>query len=69
MHNDKNSIATFLKKALGITLIVIGVIGLFVPILQGIALIAAGALLLNNSYVAKKIAQLRAWLTRNNNSK
>ena len=36
----------FLKKITGIILIVIGIIGLFLPIMQGILLIIAGLLLM-----------------------
>jgi len=35
-----------LKKVVGIILIVVGVIGLFVPILQGVLMILAGLFLL-----------------------
>lgn len=35
-----------LKKILGVVLIIMGIIGLFVPILQGIALIIVGIVLL-----------------------
>ena len=36
----------FLKKIAGIVLIIVGIIGLFLPIIQGILLIIAGLLLM-----------------------
>ena len=40
-----------LKKILGWTLIIIGIIGLFLPILQGILFIIAGSALLGNTRI------------------
>ncbi|PIN86508.1 hypothetical protein COV19_04410 [Candidatus Woesearchaeota archaeon CG10_big_fil_rev_8_21_14_0_10_44_13] len=51
----KNSV----KKALGIALILLGIIGLFVPILQGILLILAGLLLLEYKPVTKFVHSLK----------
>ena len=48
-----------LKKILGICLILLGVIGLFLPILQGVLLIIAGLLLLG---VEKKT--MKKWLKK-----
>lgn len=47
------------RKAVGIFLILMGIIGLFVPILQGFALILAGILLLQNKFLLKKLKQMR----------
>ena len=47
------------KKIAGIVLIVIGVIGLFLPIIQGILLIIAGLLLLG-----VKKEQIKGWANR-----
>ena len=44
------------KKIAGITLIIIGIIGLFVPIIQGVLLIFAGLLLLG-----VKKEQIKKW--------
>ena len=48
-----------LKKIAGITLIIIGIIGLFVPIIQGILLIFAGLLLLGI-----KKEQIKKWVKK-----
>lgn len=47
------------KKIAGIILIIIGVIGLFLPIIQGVLLIIAGLFLLG---VKKK--QIKKWFKR-----
>jgi len=47
------------KKIAGITLIVIGVIGLFLPIIQGVLLIFAGLLLLG-----VKKEQIKKWIKK-----
>ena len=48
-----------LKKALGIFLIALGIIGLFLPILQGVLLIFAGLLLLG-----VKKEQIKGWIRK-----
>ena len=48
-----------LKKIAGVILIAIGIIGLFLPILQGILMIIGGLLLL----VVKK-EQIKKWLNK-----
>ena len=48
-----------LKNIAGITLIGIGIIGLFVPILQGILLILAGLLLMGI-----KMEQVKNWFRK-----
>jgi len=47
------------KKVAGIILIVIGVIGLFLPIIQGVLLIIAGLLLLG-----VKKQQIKKWVKK-----
>ncbi|MFC1733714.1 hypothetical protein ACFL6I_25730 [candidate division KSB1 bacterium] len=44
----KKAVKKTIKKTAGATLITVGVVGLFVPILQGIALIIVGAVLLEH---------------------
>ena len=48
-----------LKKIAGVILIILGIIGLFLPILQGILLIFAGLLLLG-----VKTEQIKAWFRK-----
>ena len=48
-----------LKKAAGILLIILGIIGLFLPILQGILLILAGLFLLGI-----KTDDIKKWLRK-----
>lgn len=48
-----------LKKVVGITLIALGVIGLFLPILQGILLILAGLFMLG---ITKE--HIKAWIKK-----
>ena len=51
------------KKILGIIFIIIGIIGLFLPFLQGLLLIIIGLALYNNKkigrYIAENIEKLR----------
>ena len=44
----KNFVITYSKKILGILLIMLGIIGLFLPFLQGILMIIAGLVLVGN---------------------
>jgi uncharacterized protein len=52
----------------GVFLLILGVIGLFVPVLQGILLILLGLTLLGNKYARGKLKQmhyrLKRWLKR-----
>lgn len=48
-----------IKKSIGIVLIVIGVIGLFVPILQGLLLVAAGLYLLEYEPINRFVKKLK----------
>ena len=43
------------KKILGLVLVIAGVIGLFLPILQGVLMISTGVLLLGNQKLIKKL--------------
>lgn len=52
------------KKVLGVVLIVGGILGLFLPFLQGIAMIVVGAILLDNKYILNKVKQFKAYLKR-----
>lgn len=51
----KNHVWEWTKKVLGVLLIVGGIIGLFLPFLQGVAMIVAGAVLLHNKWLLAKI--------------
>ena len=55
------NIFDFLKKIIGIILIIIGFIGLFLPIIQGVLLIIAGLLVLG---VKKKT--IEDWIDKAN---
>jgi len=50
------------KKILGTILIVGGLLGLFLPFLQGVAMIIAGAILLDNQYITGKARAFIKWL-------
>lgn len=60
----KNKILIFGKKALGIILVAGGVLGLFLPFFQGVAMIIAGAILLEDKFVIKKVRQLIEYIKR-----
>jgi uncharacterized protein YqgC (DUF456 family) len=52
----------------GVFLLILGVIGLFVPVLQGVLLILLGLALLGNKYARGKLAKIhyrvKRWLKR-----
>ena len=56
------------KKIVGVILIVGGIAGLFLPFFQGIAMIIAGAVLLENEFILQKakafIAYIKRWKKR-----
>jgi uncharacterized membrane protein YbaN (DUF454 family) len=52
----------YLKKLLGILLIIIGIIGLFLPFLQGIVFITLGLVLLGNRKLLEKLKQFAKYL-------
>jgi uncharacterized protein YqgC (DUF456 family) len=51
-----------LKRFFGIILIILGIIGLALPFLQGFAMIFAGVTLLENKFLLKKVRKLIAWI-------
>jgi hypothetical protein len=51
----ENSFWRIGKKILGVILIIGGIIGCFLPFFQGIAMIIAGAVLLENKWVIDKV--------------
>ena len=55
-------IKKYAKKALGILLIIGGVVGLFLPFFQGIAMIVAGLILLGNKSAIKKLHRIKKYL-------
>jgi len=57
-------ILKWLKKIAGIILIILGIVGLFLPFLQGIAMILIGATLLGNAWLLKKIRKAIKWIKK-----
>ncbi|MFH1831902.1 MAG: PGPGW domain-containing protein [bacterium] len=56
MHKEhENLLKTYGKKILGILLILVGIIGLFLPFLQGVLMISAGIILLGNKKLLTKM--------------
>ena len=57
-----------IKYITGWSLIILGIIGLFVPFLQGIAMILAGLVVLENKYAIKLVNRIKdkwyAWKNR-----
>jgi len=62
MNGNNNKFYNLMKKIIGILLIILGTTGLFLPFLQGIAMIIAGAVLLGNKWLLKKLKQLKSYL-------
>ena len=60
----KNYVWNVVKKTVGVILIVGGIFGLFLPFLQGIAMILAGAVLLENKFIIRKVRAFLAYLKR-----
>ncbi|MFA5307071.1 MAG: PGPGW domain-containing protein [Candidatus Babeliales bacterium] len=56
------------RVVVGMTLLIIGIIGLFVPVIQGVLLILLGLALLGNKYAREKLRimhyRLKRWLKR-----
>ena len=52
----------FLKRTLAVGLIVLGIIGLALPFLQGVALICAGLFLFDSKWTRQVITKLRSKL-------
>jgi len=58
------------KKSIGITLIIIGVLGLFLPFIQGILLIIAGLMLFDEEKYGVIIKNLKKkYINKNKKSK
>ncbi len=57
-----NSLNSGLKVFLGIILIIVGIAGLFLPIVQGILFIIAGLALIGAKPVLKKLKKLKDYL-------
>ena len=60
----KNYALDVIKKVVGVVLIVGGVLGLFLPFLQGIAMIVVGAVLLKNEFILRKVRQAVRYVKR-----
>jgi len=62
-EKKKNRVWEIIKKITGIILIIIGIIGLFLPLLQGILLILIGLALFHNQnikeYILKKVKKVK----------
>ena len=58
----KNNL-NIIKKIAGVILIIAGIIGSFLPFIQGFLLIAIGAILLGNKWLIQKLNELKKWLT------
>lgn len=52
----------FWRKVAGVVLIILGIIGLFLPFLQGVAMILAGLALLENKQAALLFEKIKAGL-------
>ena len=57
--NNQTNIWKILKYIAGWTLIVLGVIGLFLPFLQGILMIIAGGILLENKQIIEFVKSMQ----------
>ena len=60
----KSNFWNILKKVMGIILIIFGIIGSFLPFIQGFLLIAIGTMLLGNKWLIKKLKLIKNYLTR-----
>ena len=58
----KNYWLNFIKKIIGILLIIGGILGLFLPFFQGIAMILVGAIFLNNKFILNRVKAIRSYL-------
>ena len=57
-------IVGLIKKIVGVALIIGGIAGLFLPFFQGIAMIIAGAILLDNDFILSRARRFVAYLKR-----
>ncbi|MBC8313679.1 MAG: hypothetical protein H8E33_05540 [Candidatus Cloacimonetes bacterium] len=53
-----------IKKIFGVFLILLGIVGLFLPILQGILLIVAGLTILGDKRMIKLIEQIKEYFRK-----
>jgi len=58
----KYTYGTIIKKIAGIVLILIGIPGLFLPILQGVLFITTGVILLGNKSLLKKLKAIKNYI-------
>ena len=63
-----NSAWKVIRKILGGVLILGGILGLFLPFFQGIAMIIAGAILLENEYILDKVKKIIAFFKKRSSS-
>lgn len=59
----KNNLLNMLKKIAGIILIIAGIIGSFLPFIQGFLLIIIGAILLGNKRFLDKLKEIKSWIS------
>jgi len=57
--NVDNKIYKFLKKFIGVVSVIVGIFGLFLPLLQGVLLIVLGLSFLENKYVLEYFNRFR----------
>ena len=60
----KKRIKEFIRKTSGILLILVGIVGLFLPVLQGIAMIVVGISLVNPILGKKIIKKIKKFYHR-----
>lgn len=48
------------RRALGICLLLVGIVGLFMPLLQGIALIVAGLVMIDLPWTRKLVGEIKS---------
>lgn len=59
---NNNNYWKITKKVAGVILIILGIIGCFLPVLQGFLLIAIGVTLLGNKLLIEKFKKLKQYL-------
>ena len=62
MNKNNSKISQIAKKVLGVILIVLGIIGLFLPFLQGWLMIIVGSSLLGSRYIFKLLVKTKKFL-------
>jgi|GEM_PF-3781314 len=58
-QNEIDTLKAVLKKILGVILIILGIAGLFLPFLQGIAMIITGIIFLGNHKLLAYLQNLK----------